>query len=144
MKSIFNSLYFTWLILALPSIGMLIAISNGADPAKFLHPTGEFSARFMIIAMMISPLLLLLLGIWTGWFAFAIFVPVALTSNQTMVRRLKARWKPLQRWVYPAAVLTLVHWIFVENNIGPALVHFIPLAALEIYRVYKISTKPSS
>jgi sulfoxide reductase heme-binding subunit YedZ len=28
-----------------------------------------------------------------------------------------------------------VHWIFVENNLGPALVHFVPLAALEAYRV---------
>lgn len=75
-------------------------------------------------------------GIWTGWVAFIIFIPLALTSNDTSQRFLRRRWKQLQRWVYPAAVLTLMHWIFVHNNIGPALVHFVPLAALEIYRLH--------
>ena len=184
MKTVINSLYFTWGVLALPSIPMLVGLINGASPGQLLHPTGEFAARFMIIAMMITPLSMLFsgsrvlkgllrrrralgvaafmyaaahtlfyvidlgglqpilaefwtLGIWTGWFAMAIMVPLAVTSNNRMVKALKSSWKPLQRWVYPAAVLTLVHWIFVHNNVGPALVHFIPLAALEAYRVYK-------
>ena len=84
-----------------------------------------------------------LLGIWTGWLGFAIFIPLAITSNQTMVRKLKSKWKPLQRWIYPAAVLTLVHWIYVHNNIGPALVHFAPLAILEVYRIYRNYTERS-
>ena len=46
-------------------------------------------------------------------------------------------WKTLQRWVYVAAIATLLHWIFVHNNFGPALVHFIPLAGLETYRLWK-------
>lgn len=80
---------------------------------------------------------LLALGIWTGWLAFLIFIPLAITSNNFSQRLLGKRWKQLQRWVYLAAVLTLVHWIFVHNNFGPALVHFVPLAALEVYRVYR-------
>lgn len=80
-------------------------------------------------------------GYWTGWVAFGIFIPLALTSNQMMVRLLKKKWKMLQRFVYAAAVLTLIHWIFVENNIGPALAHFIPLALLESYRIYKYRTR---
>jgi len=75
------------------------------------------------------------LGIWTGWLAFAIFIPMALTSNQASVVALGRKWKMLQRCVYVAAVLTLIHWIFVHNNTGAALVHFIPLALLELYRV---------
>ena len=43
----------------------------------------------------------------------------------------------MQRWVYAAAVLTLLHWIFVHNDLGPTLVHFIPLALLETYRIWK-------
>ena len=74
--------------------------------------------------------------IWTGWLAFLIFIPLAITSNDRSQRWLKSTWKKLQRWVYPAAVLTLLHWIFVHNDIGPALVHFVPLAALELFRVY--------
>ena len=180
-----------WGILALPAIPMMIAF--GSDPGRaesLLHPSGEFAARFMIIAMMITPLRMLLprarvlnwlakrrrwigvaafgyaalhtvlyivdmgslqlmidefwaLGIWTGWAAFAIFIPLAITSNNRSQRWLLHRWKTLQRFVYPAAVLTLIHWIFVHNNLGPALVHFAPLALLEIYRIWKnIKTRP--
>ena len=152
-----------------------------------LRPTGEWSARLMIIAMILSPLASLIgqrrwliwlaqrrrafgvasfgyavlhliiyiidmgnlhdilaefwaLGIWTGWAAMLLFVPLAMTSNEASVRRLKAGWKRLQRLVYPVAVLVLVHWIFIHNNLGPALIHFIPLVALVAAR-YFLSTK---
>ena len=172
-----------WLLLSLPAAGMIVGLTRGAiTPEGLLHPTGEFAARFMIIAMIATPLKLLFsnqkwpfwllknrryfgvaafvyslmhtvfyivdmssiqsmlaelwtLGIWTGWLAFIIFIPPAVTSNDTSQRLMKRSWKALQRWVYPAAVLTLIHWIFVHNNIGPAMVHFLPLAALEIYRI---------
>lgn len=150
-----------------------------------LHPTGEFSARFMIIAMLASPLVLVLRGwrgplwlkknrryfgvasfgyaamhtvlyvidegtaakviadiptlyIWTGWIAFLIFIPLAVTSMDYFVRRMGPSWKMLQRMTYAAAVLTLIHWAALHNwgGIGPALVHFGPLALLEIYRVW--------
>ncbi len=190
MKKILNHPWFFWLILALPSIPMTLALSQGSDPEGLLHPSGEFSARLMIIAMMLTPLLLLcrnmnwktgwvlwllkrrralgvaafcyallhtLLyildmwslqdmlaelptpGIWTGWLAFAIFIPLALTSNSISVAALGNRWKVLQRGVYLAALFTLVHWIFVHNNPGPALVHFVPLAVLEIYRIVQFA-----
>lgn len=77
------------------------------------------------------------LGIWTGWLAFFVFVPMAATSNDASVRRLGRYWKPLQRFGYLAAVATLLHWMFVHNEFGPALVHFVPLALLEGYRVYR-------
>ena len=182
--------YILWGILSLPAIGLMSGYFSGSVSGHdLLHPTGEFSARFMIIAMLASPLLILFrqfgwslvvpqwmvrnrrafgvaafgyallhtvlylldvgvwskilsdlteLGIWTGWLAFIIFIPLAITSNNRSQKLLRATWKKLQRWVYPAAVLTLLHWIFVHNNLGPALVHFIPLAALEIYRVYSV------
>ena len=184
IKDIVNSAYFFWVLLALPSFGMLAAFTNGQSPHALLHPTGEFAARFMILAMMITPLRMLFpshrwpfwlmrrrrylgvaafgyallhtifylidLGtltnilsdalkpaIWTGWLAFFIFVPLALTSNDAAVRALKKLWKPLQRWVYAAAILTFAHWIFLEYELGPALVHFLPLAALETYRIIR-------
>jgi len=186
-----NSPYFLWTLLALPSIPMTAALINGTPgpdgqpvTEMLLHPTGEFAARFMIIAMIISPLRLIwpkasflrwlmqrrrhfgvaafayalahtvlyivdlgtlqsmldeffALGIWTGWLAMFIFVPLAITSNDSSVRRLGARWKPLQRFVYLAALATLAHWIFIHNNVGPALVHFVPLAGLELYRLWR-------
>jgi sulfoxide reductase heme-binding subunit YedZ len=183
IKAFLNSPYFLWALLALPSIGMISGALSGGSLEPLLHPTGEFAARFMIIAMMLTPLRLLFpkaswiqwlmkrrryfgvaafgyaalhtlyylidlgsmsavladaakLGIWTGWLAFLIFVPLAATSNGASVRALGTGWKTLQRFVYAAAVATLLHWIFVHNNIGPALVHFVPLATLETYRIW--------
>lgn len=192
MLTILNSRYFLWALLALPSVPMIAALASGAGPEDgrplteaLLHPTGEFAARFMIIAMVISPFRLMFpkskfwfwmarrrryfgvaafayavfhtvlylidmgsleavlgefwsLGIWTGWLAFFIFLPLGLTSNDASVRALGGYWRPLQRGVYVAAIATLLHWIFVHNNFGPALVHFLPLAGLEAYRVFRL------
>lgn len=191
LRSILNSRAFIWGLLALPSIPMIGALLN-AEPNEgrsvaetLLHPTGEFSARFLIIAMILTSMRMLFpsngfwrwmmkrrryfgvaafayaafhtvlyvidmgslramlgeafeLGIWTGWLAFFIFVPLAVTSNDWSLRRMGPTWKRLQRWVYPAAIATLLHWIFLHNNIGPALIHFIPLAGLEAYRLWHL------
>ncbi len=182
---ILNSPYFFWALLAAPSVPMTIAIMQGSMPyGEVMHVSGEFSARFMIVALMVTPLMILFsghrwprwllarrrylgvaafgyaalhtlaymmetgvvaaspgeiakLGIWTGWVAFLVFVPLALTSNDASVRRLGRSWKTLQRVVYVAAVFTVVHWIFIHNSFGGALVHFAPLAFLEAYRVWK-------
>jgi sulfoxide reductase heme-binding subunit YedZ len=158
-------------------------VSGELIAMDMLHPTGEWSARFMIAAMVLSPLLSLIgprpwlnwfiqrrralgvaafgyavlhlvfyvidmgnvddmlaeflaLGIWTGWAAMLLFLPLAVTSNDASMRVLKADWKRLQRLVYPAAVLVLVHWIFIHNNLGPALLHFIPLVLLVAARYF--------
>ncbi len=179
-----NHPWFFWLLLCLPAIPMVAGLASGNATAEMLlHPSGELAGRFLIIAMMVTPLALLFrgaawtrwlmrrrralgvvafgyaafhtllyivdlgslrdmlaefwaLGIWTGWAAFAIFIPLAVTSNDAAVRRLRRTWQPLHRWVYVAALFTLIHWIFVHNNLGPALVHFTPLALLQGYRIF--------
>lgn len=186
LRIILNKKPVFWLLLAVPAGLMLDSYFSGEVIAMdMLQPTGEWSARLMIIAMVLSPLVSLLgpkpwlgwlvqrrralgvaafayamlhlgfylidmgniddilaefwaLGIWTGWAAMLLFVPLALTSNDASVRALKAGWKRLQRLVYPAAVLVLVHWIFIHNNLGPALVHFVPLAALIAARYFYV------
>ncbi len=80
-------------------------------------------------------------GIWTGWLAMFVFVPLAITSNDWSVRKMGPSWKRLQRWVYLAAVGTLLHWMFAHNEFGPALVHFVPLAGLELYRILRNNTR---
>jgi len=76
--------------------------------------------------------------IWTGWVAFAIFVPLALTSMDAAQRVLGHHWKTLQRTTWVAAVFTLLHWAALHNwgNPTAALVHFAPLAAPEAYRLF--------
>lgn len=79
------------------------------------------------------------LGIWTGWAALLLLLPLALTSNDASMRALKAGWKRLQRLAYPAALLTLAHWLFIHDGMAGALLHFAPLAALELYRLFHIA-----
>lgn len=177
-----NSLPVFWILLSIPAILLISGYWAGDIIAMdMLHPTGEFSARFMIIALMITPLsvifgnrrwtgwlmkrrrsfglaafgygVLHLLfyivdmealkpimaefwapGIWTGWAALILFVPLAITSNNASMRRLKQGWKRLQRLVYLAALLTLAHWLLIHDGVAGALAHFIPLLLLELLR----------
>ena len=77
-------------------------------------------------------------GLLTGWLAFAIFVPLAVTSNDRSVRRLKRGWKGLHRFVYLAAALSFVHWILVAFDPTTAYVHLGVLTALEASRFVRI------
>ena len=76
-------------------------------------------------------------GLLTGWIALAIFVPLAVTSNDASVRRLRRLWKRLHRWVYAGAVLTFAHWVLTAFDPVPGLIHLGVLAALEAFRVWK-------
>ena len=84
------------------------------------------------------------LYIWTGWLAFAIFIPLAATSMDMVMRRMGRSWKTLQRTTYAAAILTLIHWAALHGwgRLGLGLVHFVPLAVLEAYRVFHWYLRP--
>jgi methionine sulfoxide reductase heme-binding subunit len=180
MRTILNNKPLFWLLLSVPAILLLLAWGQGRiDTMDMIHPTGEFSARLMIVAMMLGPLAAVIgpkpwlrwmlarrralgvgafayavlhlgfyvadmgtldamldewlaPGIWTGWAAMVLFVPIALTSNDSAMRALKANWKSVQRLVYFAALLTLLHWFWVHNNARAAIIHFAPLILLWI------------
>lgn len=182
MRTILNKKPPFWALLALPAILLVTRWWQGRiDSMDMLHPTGEWAARLMIVAIALSPLLSILgprawlnwlvvrrraigvaafayallhlifylidmgnvddilaewlaPGIWTGWAAFALMLPLAVTSNDASMRRLKAGWKRVQRLVYPAAMLTLLHWIWVHNSLSGALAHFVPLGLLLLAR----------
>ena len=185
--------YWLWAVLALPAMGMISPFFEEEARALrgVIHGSGEFAARFMIISMMATPLMLLTKGsrfarwsranrryfgvaafgyaalhtlayvlaegtvdrvlaeatefdMLTGWLAFFIFIPLAATSMDYAVRRLGTWWKPLQRWTYGAAVLTLLHWASLHNwgSWPPAAVHFAPLALLTLYRLWWIYLRP--
>ena len=186
--------YWLWVLLSLPALGMTYDLVTTTNPRIYhilVHPTGEFAARFLIISLLASPLMLVFKGwrgprwlrknrryfgvaafayaaahtvfylidkasletvvtelprlyIWTGWIAFAIFIPLAVTSTDSFMRRMGPRWKTLQRATYVAAVLTLVHWAALHDWGHPAaaLIHFGPLAVLEAYRVWYWYLRP--
>lgn len=87
-------------------------------------------------------------SIWTGWLALALMLPMALTSNQAAMKRLRAGWKRIQQLAYPAAVLTLLHWWLIHDGAIAALVHFAPLAllwlALALRQTFKSNPSPQA
>lgn len=46
-----------------------------------------------------------------GWVCGVVFTAMALTSNDYSVRKLGPGWKSLQRWVYFATPVALLHWL---------------------------------
>lgn len=73
---------------------------------------------------------------FTGWLAFALFAPLAITSNDASMRALKRGWKRLHRLVYPAAILVFAHWALAAFDPTTAYIHIGILAAIEIVRVW--------
>ena len=71
-----------------------------------------------------------------GWLAFALFIPLAVTSNDIATRALKRTWKRLHRLVYPAAILTFLHWVFAAFDPTTAYIHIAVLTAIELPRVW--------
>lgn len=57
-----------------------------------------------------------------GFTAFVIMLPLALTSNAAMIRRLGKRWQQLHRWVYIAAIAAVIHfyWLVKADITRPA------------------------
>ena len=70
-----------------------------------------------------------------GWAALALFIPLAVTSNDASMRMLKRSWKTLHRLVYPAAILVFLHWIWSAFDPTTAWIHAGILAAIEAVRL---------
>jgi sulfoxide reductase heme-binding subunit YedZ len=76
------------------------------------------------------------LYVLVGLAAFLILIPLAVTSTKGWQRRLKKNWRRLHRWVYPAAILVMLHYIWVQKaDIREPIIWSIILAILLILRV---------
>jgi sulfoxide reductase heme-binding subunit YedZ len=119
--------YLLWALLALPSFGMVIQALTSETTTVYsdlLHPSGEFAARFMIIALMATPLMMLFRG-WRGarwlvrnrrYFGVAAFGYAALHTALYLLA------EPLNRILAEATALEIwTGWL--------AFVIFLPLAA---------------
>ena len=185
-RAVLNSKLLLWAMLAVPAAYILYRFfADDLWPDELVGPSGEWAARLIIIALMLTPLSMLwshaglvswlvrrrrafgvaafcyavlhlafyiaemetlrnilaeiwALSIWTGWAAFLLMLPLALTSNDRSVRALKHGWKKLHRLAYHAAILVLIHWIAVHDSLVEALVQSAPLALFEIYRILRI------
>lgn len=99
--------------------------------ASFAYACGHlvvYVLRKMDVELMLSEALGV--GMLTGWLAFFIFIPLALTSNNLSIRLLKGGWRKLHWLVYPAAVLSVAHWFFTAFEPTVAIVHAVIVLVL--------------
>jgi len=75
--------------------------------------------------------------ITVGFAAFVLLIPLAVTSNNKMMRRLKKNWVKLHKLVYVIAVLGILHflWLVKADTLEP-LVYASILLVLLGYRAY--------
>jgi methionine sulfoxide reductase heme-binding subunit len=54
--------------------------------------------------------------ILVGFAAFVLTIPLAVTSNNVMMRKLKTKWKTLHKTVYLIAILAVVHFLLLVKK----------------------------
>jgi sulfoxide reductase heme-binding subunit YedZ len=86
-------------------------LSNGFDWSLILRDIGE--RRAMSI----------------GLVAFALLIPLALTSTNGWQKRLGRRWKVLHRLVYIAVPLSILHYLWLERDIKDWVLVYLALVA---------------
>ena len=133
-----------WLILAL-IVGPLATIFRRAKWAKWLvqrrRALGVMAFGYGLVHLVfyaidkgtLNTILdeLPEIGIWTGWVAVLLMLPLALTSNDTSVRVMRAAWKKLHLLAYPAFVFVMAHWALI-GDFG-ALVWAVPVITLQAW-----------
>jgi sulfoxide reductase heme-binding subunit YedZ len=98
---------------AVAHLGIWIVLDHGLDGAAIIEDVLE---RPFVTA---------------GMAAFALLLPLALTSTRGWMRRLGRRWAQLHRLVYLAAGLAVLHFLWlVKADLRPPLVHASILALL--------------
>jgi len=177
-----------FMICLVPFAVLVIGAVNdtlGTNPVETMtHETGEWTLRFLLITLMITPLrrlsgnnwliklrrmsglfaffyacLHFMTYIWfdhyfdwmeivkdipkrpfitIGFTAFLLLIPLAATSTNRMMRRLKKNWTRLHKLVYVIAVLGVLHFLWlVKADVLEPLVYAVILLILLGYRAYE-------
>jgi methionine sulfoxide reductase heme-binding subunit len=75
--------------------------------------------------------------ILVGFIAFVLTIPLAATSNQYMMKKLKSKWKKLHQSVYPIAILAVLHYLWlVKKDITEPFYYAVVLVILLGIRIY--------
>jgi sulfoxide reductase heme-binding subunit YedZ len=73
-----------------------------------------------------------------GMAAFVLLLPLAITSTDGWMRRLKRRWGQLHQLVYPAAALAVLHYLWlVKKDLTQPLLYALALAMLLGWRLWR-------
>lgn len=94
-----------WLIRRRRYIGVAGFAYAAAHTAYWMQVAGIHR----VLTSFFEPVILL------GWVSFSVFAAMAVTSNNYAVHKLGPAWKKLQRWVYIAMPIALLHWFLAEG-----------------------------
>lgn len=73
--------------------------------------------------------------ITVGFAAVLLMTPLALTSTDGMVRKLKRRWKTLHKLIYAVALLAVAHIVWqIRSDAGEAIVYSLVIVSLLLWR----------
>lgn len=83
--------------------------------------------------------------ILAGFSSFVLLIPLAVTSTNAMMKRLKKNWQKLHTLVYPIAVLGVLHYFWlVKKDITQPLVYAVILAMLLGVRLIRRQRRQAS
>lgn len=75
--------------------------------------------------------------ILVGFAAFVLTIPLAITSNSYMMKKLKTKWKKLHKSVYLIAILAVLHFLLlVKRDLTEPIYYTIALVLLLGIRVF--------
>lgn len=75
--------------------------------------------------------------ILVGFLAFLLSIPLAITSNSYMMKKLKGKWKTLHKTVYLIAILAALHFLLlVKRDLTEPIYYTITLVLLLGIRVF--------
>lgn len=81
--------------------------------------------------------------ILVGFLAFVLTIPLAITSNSYMIKRLKTNWKKLHQLIYPIAILVVAHFLLlVKKDVTEPFYYAVVLLVLFAIRIYYKQAKP--
>jgi sulfoxide reductase heme-binding subunit YedZ len=71
-----------------------------------------------------------------GFLAWLLLLPLAFTSSDRMMRRLKVNWKRLHRLIYLIAILGVLHFVWlVKKDLTEPLIYAVIVCLLLILRL---------
>jgi sulfoxide reductase heme-binding subunit YedZ len=76
-----------------------------------------------------------------GFSGFLLLLPLAITSTKGWQRRLGRRWRLLHSLIYPAAILAILHFLWLSKVIRDPLIYGVIVAALLIMRLPSVRSR---
>ena len=118
----------TWLIALRRMMGLFTFFYAGLHFLAFLWFDHFFDVQAMLLDVVKRPFIAM------GFATFLLLLPLAITSTNSMMRKLGKRWKTLHQLIYLIIIMGLLHFWWMragkQNFAQPLIITFIALVLL--------------